>query len=259
MGSRMSKYEFDEKTSAPSRAKRNAELYQKEDIQDYNKIDINSNVSLLKNDVKDIHVDKIREMLDKKYRDNIPRRKSINIETPEEPEVPLKETTKEYDINDIIAKAKNDQEVDYHEERLRNLRDTNYKILDNLALDRENDEELEDTDEIEIELTKEKELKELINTITQLENTQKIATDLLNLSDDTDPDILPESTEPSMENSFYTGNLEVKEADFDDFAEMQKDIKSNGIVIKILVIIFVIILVVVGVVLLNNHFDWGLF
>lgn len=257
MSSRMSKYEFEEKKTTPSRTKKNAELYQKEDLKDYNKIDVNSNVSILKNDVKQIDVDNIREILDKKYRDNIPRRKSINIEAPEEPEPPIKEVTKEYDINDILAKAKSDKEVDYHEDRLRNLRDTNYKILDNLDLntDGEDGDEADDDDEI----TSEKKLKELINTIAQLEKTQKTATDLLELTDDTDPNILPANEEKTMENSFYTGSLEVKDNDYDDFAEIKKEMNSSGIFIKVLIAIFVIILIAVIVFVLNNQFEWGLF
>ena len=260
MSSRMDKYEFDEKMPTASRTHKNAELYQKDDVEDFNKIDINSNVSVLKNDVTAIDVDKIREMLDKKYHSTTPQRKSIDIEMDEEPEAPVKETTKEYDINDIIAKAKKSQELDYHEERLRKLRDTNYTILDNLDLSREDsDEEPDDEDE----LTKEKELRELINTITELEDKsinkveapEDDVKDLLDLTDDTDPSILP----PSIENSFYTGNLEVKEEDFDDFKEIQDDIKSNGIIIKILIFVFIIGAIIVGLILLNNFFEWGLF
>ncbi len=79
MKSRMDKYEFD----TPEYKKRTdlkADLYQNNKIDDYNEIDLNSNISILKADSKNIDVNQIREMLDKKYRDNIPRRKSIAIE-----------------------------------------------------------------------------------------------------------------------------------------------------------------------------------
>ena len=40
---------------------------------------------------------------------------------------------------------------------------------------------------------------------------------------------------------------------------MQKDIKSNSVLIKILIIIFVIIVLAVAVYFLNKYFNWGLF
>jgi len=254
MGSRMDKYELEENSASASRTKKNAELYQKEDIEDYNKIDINSNVSVLKNDVKEIDVDKIREMLDKKYRNNNPQRKSIDIEMDEEADEPVRTSTKEYDINDIIDKAKSDQQLDYQEERLRNLKNTNYTILDNLDLHKEIQEELNEDDHAS---TKEKELQELINTITQLEdkNNEESEGDILNLTDNTDSKTLP----PSLENSFYTGNLQVKADDFEDFKEIQKDIKANSTLTKILIVVFIIIAIVVAVFVLNNIFEWGLF
>jgi len=260
----MKKYEVEEDEKTVSRSSRNADLYEKDEIDDYNKIDINSNVSVLKTDVREIDVDKIRDMLDKKYRDNMPQRRSINIETDEETEPDAnKDATKEYDINEIIAKAKSAQDVDYDKERLRKLRDTNYTILDNLNLKR--DEEPEEDIEVEApEPTNEKELRELISTITSLEaeNEKKVIKDLkdnegdlLNLTDENDSVTLP----PSEENSFYTGNLAVKEEDYDSFDDLQDDIKSNSVIIKILVLVFIVIIFGVVIYLLNYFLNWELF
>jgi hypothetical protein len=284
----MNKYELDENKPS-SRASRNADLYGKDNIDDYNKIDLSSNVSILKTDSKDIDVDKIREMLDKKYRDNIPQRKSIDIPA----DVELEEAkvthdpTKEYDINEILAHAKNAKEVDYDEERLRRLRNTNYTILDNLDIKQKLDEDDED-DEDDLEGTGEKELRTLIDTITELEAKSRqeyedsltgdvqltnevnvvdeTSSDLLNLTDENDVEPLPPSDakeeilpDITMENSFYTGNLAVSPRDYDDFDELEEDIKSNSLLIKILIFVVVIIVFAAIVYFLNQHFEWGLF
>ncbi len=241
------------KPGLKSRTELNSELYQNNEIDSYNKIDLNSNVSILNTDAQNIDVDLIREMLDKKYRDNIPKRKSIAIEMDDEEIYKEKINTKEYDINEILAKAKTEQDIDYNKERLKKLRNTNYHILQNLDLD---------TDKKEEEYNSENELMTLINTITKLEldNQEKAnreAEDLLDLGDTTST--MQPIENKTIENSFYTGNLSVSNKDFEDFKDIQNDIKSNSILIKILVTIFILILLALIIFFLNKHFNWGLF
>lgn len=256
VNSRMDKYEFVE-PELTRRTDKNADLYLNNEIEDYNKIDLNSNISVLKTDSRKIDVDQIREMLDKKYRDNLPKRKSIAIEAVEEEIPTLKADTKEYDINEILAKAKQDVSLDYQKERLKKVRDTNYDILDKLNLEAvdtvpENNEEDAETASGTYAKAKEKELLDLINTVTELEakNLDQSTTDLLDLKNDDD------SAKPTgLENSFYTGELIVQNDDFDD---LKDEIKTNSLLIKVLVAIFVIIIVVGLVLFLNSYFDWGL-
>ena len=177
MKSRMDKYGI-EKPELKSRTELFKDLYQNNEIDDISKIDLNSNISILKTDAKNIDIDLIREMLDKKYRENIPKRKSINIDIEDNEEEINKEKvdTKEYDINEILAKAKTEQSVDYNKERLKKISNTNYDILKNLEIESKNKE------------NSEQELMTLINTITklELENQEKVskdARDLLDLGD----------------------------------------------------------------------------
>lgn len=254
MNSRMDKYGI-EKPELKSRTELNADLYQNTEIDEYNKIDLNSNISVLEADPKNIDVDLIKEMLDKKYRENLPRRKSIAIDIEKEEVYREKIDTKEYDINEILAKARTEQNVDYNKERLKKLRNTNYEILQNLDLEKS----VEEYDKT----SSEQELMSLINTITKIElenqeKGQKDAKDLLDLGDDSITNELLTS-ENCIENSFYTGNLTVNDKDYEDFKEIQSDIKSNSILITILVIIFIIILITVSVILLNKYLNWGLF
>ena len=158
----------------PSRTELNKDLYNSYENQSYDKFDVNSNQEVLKSDVKKIDVDQIREILDKKYRENIPKRKSIELEEPEIEE-DNKEITKEYDLNSILEQAHKEKEINYEEDRLKKLRNTQYDILKDLDILKKDDEEIEE-EEIEeakpVPVNKEKEekkLQDLINTITAKE------------------------------------------------------------------------------------------
>lgn len=244
MKSRMDKYKI-ETSNLKSRTELNKDLYSKEEIDDYNKIDLNSNISILNNDGKNIDVDQIREMLDKKYRDNLPKRKSITIE--DTIEIPIEEKeydTRNYDINRILEKARSEKRVDYLEERLKRIQNTNSDILENLNLNfKENKTRLEE----------EKELLTLIDTITELElkNKKQINKENAELLK------LEETSKINLEktNSFFTGNMKVSDKDFEDFSDIEKDIKSNSILIKILIFIFVMAALGVILYFLNDYFN----
>lgn len=248
----MDKYKFDN-PELKKRTEIKAELYANNNIRTYNDIDLNSNVSVLKDDAQNIDIDKIREMLDKKYRDNLPRRKSINIEAPiDEPkEDSSLFDTKEYNINEILAKAKTEQNIDYLEERLKKINNTNNNILENLDIGLKSKSKTNHFDNSN-------ELMDLINTITLLEQESK---DKYKQTDSDLLDLSPTekiSTEP-IANSFFTGNLLVTDKDYEDFKDIQKDIKSNSILIKILVIVFILLILSLIIYFLNSYFSWGLF
>lgn len=249
MSSRMDKYGI-EKPELKSRTELNKDLYENIEVEDYNKIDLNSNVSVLGTADKNIDVELIKEMLDKKYCDNEPKRKSIAIDVVDEDVPEEKINTKEYDINEILAKAKSEQNVDYNIERLKKLRNTNYEILQKLDLESDKSpEKQEDANE----------LMTLINTITKLElenqeKASKNASNLLDLENTEEVD-----TSGVLENSFYTGNLAVSEKDYEDFSDIQQDIKSNSNIIKFLIVIFILILISVIIFMLNKYLNWELF
>ncbi len=244
MASRMDKYELDT-PELKKRTDKNKELYQSE-LMNYDRFDVNSNVEVLKNNARSIDVDQIREMLDKKYRDNLPQRKSIDIPSFEEEVIKEKvEDTKEYDLNSVLSKAKEDRVINYDTERL-NKTQNSEALIDKIN---EKYNKKEETKE-------ETELRELINTITALElKNQKKDAELLGLEDTTieENSVLPDTEE------FYTGNLKVDENDFDDFKDMQDDIKSNSIFIKILAFVFILVLLAGLVYVLNKILNLGLF
>lgn len=229
----------------PSRTELNKELYNSYEDQSYDRFDINSNQEVLKNDVRRIDVNQIRDMLDKKYRDNIPKRKSIDIEEPEYEE-PVREITKEYDLKEILSKTKEQSSFDYDKDKRSKSYDVS-KIVEDI---KNKYPEKEETEE-------EKELKELIHTIAQIE--------IQNAKKDEDAELLGlEQTreytkEEITEEEFYTGDVKINNKDFEDFNDIEKDINSSNKLVKILIFIFIILLISITVIFLNKYLELGIF
>ena len=258
MKTRMDKYA--ETPTLKSRSEKNKELYEQIKNSSIEKYDINPNAKVIGEDINSIDVEKVKSMLDKQYRDNYPKRNfdfSDNIDL--EPE--KKYDTKEYDINAILEKARSKQNVDYEKERLKKIQDTGYDILKNLNIKDNEEEIVEETEE---------NIMNLINTITALEmkNQESVNTTALDLlSDLTDNDT--ETVYKTMEldkekiSEKTTKNLDEEdlsiEEKYDDFKELEMDLKSNNIAIKIVIIVIVILILIFGFIFINNHFNLGLF
>lgn len=179
MQTRMEKYYDENHENTLLRQQKNESLY--ENIGNYeveNDYKLDTNVTVLDHDAKNIDVEQIKKILDTKY-NQAPKRRSIVIEEqPEEENISLAET-REYDINAILEQAREEKEDNYEAERLKKVRDTQYDILNSLDLPDENEviseesvtEEtgkIEETKEID-ETEENTELMDLINTITAME------------------------------------------------------------------------------------------
>ena len=279
MNSRMNRY-YEDKELENTRFGKNEELYKEISKSELDSYEVKSNTTILGDNKPEIDVEKIKQILDTKYKE-VPKRRSIRIE--EEEEAPLeKETTKEYDINVILEKAKEEKRENYEEERLKKLRDTQFDILKNLNLEKK--EEPEESEE--------ENLKSLINTIALNESKNKEITSLDILSElkgsgDTEvleglkedmDDSLNETleqnkiseevkkeepkkdlTDTQMINSFYTSSNAIKEKDFEDIQDMedfQKSIESNNVLLKVVIALIVIIFIVgIGLIIKNIFFS----
>lgn len=171
MQSRMDKYNA-ENSSYRSRTQKNKDLYESVRNSNLSAFDVNSNVSVIDDNAKTVSISHVNELLDDIYRDNSPRRRSIDVS-----EIPTTEIvkedivdTREYDINAILEKARMGKNVDYNHERLKKIRDAEKDILTNLDITKRINEENEYKAKRKQE---EKELTDLINTITQIEKINK--------------------------------------------------------------------------------------
>lgn len=293
MSSRMDKYNnvnhnetdyyvnsnYNRPTSYGSRSRKNEELYQDINYEELNEINLTSNARVIGENNKNIDIDKIKELLEKKYHEE-PRKSRTFIKQPEEEEIEEKkeEETKEYNINAIIEKAKQDKDIDYERERLKKIRDTQYDILKGLDL-----EEKEEEEEQRSKVTSNKDdLVNLIHTITEQELTREmnpldILTDLKGSDNTVVLDGIkeeidkaetsntaktsiknPKEEKKEIDKTFFTNSVSFSKSDFDDFNDLKEDMESNKVLIKVLLIIITIVFIA-GVLFFANqifHLNW---
>ena len=270
MATRMQKY-YEDNSKYGSRTERNQDLYQEISNAEIDKFELSSNATVLTEAKNNIDIEKIKKILDTKYKE-VPKRRTIALEEEENKEKATLDDTKEYDINVILEKAREEKDDNYDKDRLKKLRDTQYDILNNLKLDSDSEESEEKTPE-----QKENDLMDLINTITARELESKkddidpldILTDLKgdgeltspiekDLSVNTNP--LPiEDQDMTLDQSFFTTTSSFSANDFEEFKDLKSEVSSNKSISTIIMIILTIIIVIAVVLGLNYFLDLGLF
>ena len=157
-----------------SRTKKNQRLYNEINELQMDTFDVNSNAQVLSKDGKTIDIDKLKDMLDKRYREDAKKKTLGEIDENEEREKISLAETREYDINEIISKAKENKQNDYEVERLKKLRNTQVDILNQLNIDALNkiDDRVKAVSDDEKD-----ELKTLIDTINLTEETNSLKQD----------------------------------------------------------------------------------
>lgn len=219
MQSRMDKYSGTN-TTYKSRTQRNQDLYEDVKNSSLTEFNVNSNVSVIDNNAESIDISRLGKILDEKYNDYAPKRKSIEVPAYEDEPIisqPLVDT-KEYDINAILEKAKQGKNVDYNKERLKKVREAQYEILNNLDLELKKVEDAKRNNERKAE---EDNLMNLINTITQLEIKNK--EELKKKETQKDLELLSELADDSIEEEKEIEPS--KEDKVSDLTKTQKEIK----------------------------------
>lgn len=178
MNTREDKYLKNEEVTL-SRTKKNQALYEEMSEEELDGFSVDSNTTILDNNRSTIDVEKLKSMLDKKYRDP---EKKVRLTRDDDEEVKYGvnlDETREYDINEILSKAKDSNDADYEVERLKKIRNTNLDILNGLSLA----DKMDDDDEDKEEKDESKKLRELIDTINMKESLSDGADPLDILSD----------------------------------------------------------------------------
>lgn len=264
METRIKKYN---ESSSMSRVAKNTDLYKQINDSKLDNFNVHSNATIIGNQDREINLEQIKKILDKRY-NNAPQRKSIRIEPQEEVTRLDNEDTKEYDLTKVLEKAKDEKVETYEENRAKKLRNTQFNILNNLNIDDEKKEENE-----EKKYNPEENLMNLINTITINEAKKReekkddvdpldILTDLKG-DDDTqvyesvktsvtsiteikekEDNNNKETKKEELDNSFYSTDM-FKKKDFED--DDNEDFLDNdkvSIGIKILIALVIIVFLV---------------
>ena len=285
MPSRMERY-YETSSDGPSRSRKNQELYNQ--IYEENTYDNKFNNKEYSNisgvaetpDTSTINIQKIREMINSREEKIKPIEKE-KVEVKEENIVDAYEEQKNYDINDVLNKAKDERPLeqtnDYH-----SLKNLELNILKNLNISDEKGVKKEVIEEKESIVEKNTnnldEIPELLNTITNTSMLNKLgdkelSLDLLgdlksngttfigtsdaikNVLDETNKKEEKEKNEKKedkdeIDKSFFTKSLDLKDSlkylDGDQDDDEDEDGKSLNTIIAIVVIAAMI---VVGVAL----------
>ena len=130
----MEKYE-NVSLDSMSRTQRNQNIYNSTDIGELSRIKTNTNVSVISDAPKEIDIEKIKNYVSNMNNETEEKRKRVSLELPKEEEVVVKrKEIKEYDINTILEKAKDQRETDYEQDRHRKLNNTQIDILKNIKI-----------------------------------------------------------------------------------------------------------------------------
>jgi len=246
----VTKYDTDNPTL--SRVNRNEDLYKEINKSEIDNFNLRSNATVIGNQANEIDVEKIKKILDNRYNETAPKRKSIKIEPIVEEPIVEEATTKEYDLNLVLEKAKDDKEENYVEERNKKIRDTQFDILKTLNVEEEKKSEEKNEEE--------QNLLELINTITLNETKNKTDVDVaLDLFEDLKGDenteiyegltnnvekVKDEKEEKILEKEHIKEDIKIKNMEKDE--NFWDEDSKLGIGIKVLIIL-IIILFLIGI------------
>ena len=295
MKTRINKYYDDTPSFAPRRTAKNNELYEEIKKSEIENFDIGSNAKVIGNNEAQIDINKLKDILEKNYQE-VPKRRSLKLDIPEEEEIEM-EKTKEYDINAILEKAREEKEVDYQRERLKKVRDTQYDILKNLeveqkeskskAADERTKEELldliqtinlnetqnktikalaeEEKEEIELDEDTDTELDplDILNDLRGDENTvvagaKEFENELKEAQERKEKEEIAEALDEDVDDSFYTSSMSFNKNDFADFSDLEES-KASRILIKILIVIVFLAIIAGIVIFLNDFLNLGWF
>lgn len=259
----------------PKRVAKNSSLYEQMKNTELDTFDIASNAKVIGDNNSQMDIDKIKEILEKNYQAT-PQRRSLKMDIPEDEEY-IMEKTREYDINSILEAARQEKEVDYEEERLKKVRDTQYDILKNLELEAEEKETSKKNKEELLELINtinlnevQNKTKEIMDSETEELNPLNILSDLkgdentvvagakefndemtsLEEKKETEKEEVNKALDEDIDESFYTNSMSFSKKDFADFDDVNE---KSSIFVKIIIVVLVI-LIIVGLVLFLNEF-----
>lgn len=258
MASRMDRY-YEAQSTVKKRSDRNQELYRDMyETTDYSNIEGVATIDK----GSEIDIDKVKEML--RNRENCMKQheKGINIKPVETPKIQIEEE-KNYDIREVLNTAKSNRDnVNQH----KSINNTSYDIFKDLRdkrrkemekdVDRDTLKELIDTISSTSMLNSmtDKELSlDLLDDLKSTENTSVAdKNSIKKLLEEAKKNDEKKETKTEIDKSFYTSSLGFKEEDFEELTDIKNNLKTNNILIKILLAILTISFLVGAVILIFN-------
>lgn len=253
-------------TKSTGRSARNQDLYKKKDYNIYSSnemiIDTNNEVDISK--IKNIIKSREDYQRAKSYRSML-NGKNFDLDDVEVEEETYEE--KDYDINTLLQKVKENKNINNEEDKVRKLRNTQYDILSKL--------DVKSKDKVKTEDAQKEELQDLINTITHKENDTmadllddlkgenttiiKAAEELEKERELTKTQLqatIQKKEQQEAERDFYSDSFTFSKRDFEGFQDLESSVKSNNKLIKVLIFILVVIILTVALFVADSFFDF---
>lgn len=251
--SRMDRYYKKDFASTTKRTTRNQQLYRSM-YEDSEYSNIEGIATIEKSN--EVDITKIKNML--KNREQTNSHQEFKNYIPKE--IPKYDTFERdedriYDIRDILNKAKTNKE----EEKYQSLKDFDFAFLNELKEKKNNPNtslgEMVDTitntsklnklSDQELGLNMFEDLKSDNNTIIQSKDSIRSILEEVKKNDEKKQ----ENTNTNLDKSFFTSSMNFTDDDFEQIAELNKQIKKNSLTIKILIFV-ILIAITIGVVFL---------
>jgi len=273
-----------ENSQPKSRTSRNSELYKSVyDISSYS----TENVDV---DTKEIDLDSLNNKTRKQYQQVKPYEEVIKPKTEEKAKEDEPMEEKVYDINSIIEKAKENKLID--DDNYNKFKNTQYNILSKLNIEENELEKVELNQEATEEEKEElkdlintvthKDLKKDLDMLEDLlpdnENTivtesivEKVTTvttepkasisideqDVADITEGINDEELKKMEKDKeisqLDNSFYTGTFKFTNSDIEGLENINSTVKTNNIIIKILLFLLGVIVTTIILFIVNNY------
>ncbi len=228
MSSRMEKYDKSYIEEEFSRTKRNEHIYNSTDMSELSRIKTNNNVSIISDGGKTIDLEKIKKYIDNLNDNEEEDKRRVSLELPKTEEITIvKREEKDYDINSVLEKARENQETDYEENRHRKLNNTQIDILKSIKIKELKRKNESINDELN---TEEKTIVNLIQNIqTNSKNSKKknLFEDLM--ADDDETAVMGANEKNELKQALLniTRDLEeIKTPDSDFTKEINQEIEK---------------------------------
>ena len=234
MASRMERY-----YNGEERSKKNQSLYdQINALGNYTNIEGVVDIS----NSNEINIDSIKKLIDDSNHSEVKITK-VKKEIPKK-----KEEEKNYDLKDVLDKAKT-----HHSEsdgKYRNLKRRQYQVLKQL---KEENPENEEIDELLNTLALGGSIGDDLGIFDHLKSDTIVGDEATSIkkileeakeADELEEAMEEEKTKTELDKSFYTASFNFSEEDFEDLKSLDKNLKKNNKLIRILIIVFSISLAV---------------
>ncbi len=272
MNSRMEKYD-NEFSNTPRRSDKNKDLYNDINKSEISKFKTNNNAKIINSGTKEIDLNKIRNYVQTLNNQDAQSNRRSLIEDKglyNERKVD-DEQTKDYDINSILEKARENREIDTEDNKYKKLRDTQFDILSKLKVFEDNEPNENEEQDFN---TEEKTLIDLINTVADnkskndlLSELQEETVELMEeneelkeelektreqekikniVSEEVTKELMKKDKkeERKVDDTFFTNSLSFSKEDFDGEEEENS---SFGTKFGIFILIILIIAVILGI------------